>query len=160
MQWPRAFFATWDAASPARRAGLGALAAAIVAILLLLALQPLTAAIDRAQSDVERSRSMLDVARGRVADSASLARTTPPLHAGDVRAAVDRVMSRHGLRAAPVPADAADSRYAVVVEDARFDALVAALEALMRDEGIHVTAATLAALVEPGRVRADLTFTR
>jgi type II secretory pathway component PulM len=59
-----------------------------------------------------------------------------------------------------VPSDAADSRYAVVVEDARFDALVAALEALMRDEGIHVTAATLAALVEPGRVRADLTFTR
>jgi type II secretory pathway component PulM len=160
MPRPHALFAAWDAASPARRAGLGALAAALVALLLLLALRPLTAAIGRAQSDVERSRSMLDVAQGRLGDSASLARTTPPLHAGDVRAAVERVMSRHDLRAAPVPADAADGRYAVVIADARFDVLVAALEALVRDEGVHVVAATLAALVEPGRVRAELTFAR
>jgi type II secretory pathway component PulM len=135
-------------------------AIAVAAVVLLFAVRPLTTAIDRAQADVERMRFLLDVAQARTADSASLARTPPPLHAGDLRAAVDRVMARHELRAAPVASATSDGRYAVVVDDARFDAIVAALDALVRDEGVNVVEATLAARVEPGRVRADLTFTR
>ena len=68
--------------------------------------------------------------------------------------------SRHELRAAPVPSASTEGRYSVVVDDVRFDTLVAALDALARDAGVRVVAATLTARVEPGRVRADLTFAR
>jgi len=160
MRWPRALFATWDASTPARRTMIAVVAIAVAAGALLFGVRPLTAAIDRAQGDVARMRSVLDVAQARIADSASLARTPPPLHAGDLRTAVDRVLARHELRAAPVASATTEGRYAVVVDDARFDAVVAALDALARDEGVHVVDATLAARVEPGRVRADMTFTR
>jgi type II secretory pathway component PulM len=160
MRWPRGLFATWDASTPARRTSIAITTVAVAMAVLLFALRPLTAAIDRAQADVERSRAVLGVAQARIADGASLERTPPPLHAGDLRAAVDRVLTRYELRAAPVASATTDSRYAVVVDDARFDALVAALDALGRDDGVHVVEATLAARVEPGRVRADLTFTR
>ena len=160
MRWPRALFVTWDASSPMRRMSFAVVAIAVAAVVLLFAVRPLSTAIDRAQSDVARMRSVLEVSQARIADSTSLARTAPPLHAGDLRAAVDRVMARHELRAAPVASATTAGRYAVVVDDARFDAVVAALDALGRDEGVHVVEATLAARVEPGRVRADLTFTR
>jgi hypothetical protein len=77
-----------------------------------------------------------------------------------LRAAIERVMARYELRAAPVASATTAGRYAVVVDDARFDVIVAALDALARDEGVYVAAATLTARVEPGRVRADLTLTR
>jgi type II secretory pathway component PulM len=160
MRWPRALFATWDASTPARRMSIAVVAIAIALAVVLFALRPLTTAIDRTQADVERIRAMLGVAQARIADSASLERTPPPLHAGDLRAAVDSVLARHELRAVPAASATSDGRYAVVVDDARFDVLVAALDALGRDDGVHVVEATLAARVEPGRVRADLTFTR
>jgi type II secretory pathway component PulM len=159
MRGPAALFATWDASSASRRRSFAVVALVIVIGVLLLALQPLTAAIDRAQGHVGRIRTMLEVAQARIADSASLARTPPPLHAADMRAAVDRVLSRYELRAAPVTS-MSEGRYAVVVVDGRFDAVVAALDVLVRDEGIHIVDATVTARVEPGRVRADLTFTR
>jgi type II secretory pathway component PulM len=69
-------------------------------------------------------------------------------------------MARFELRAAPVASATSEGRYAVVVDDARFDALVTALDALSRDAGVRVVAATLTARVVPGGVRADLTFAR
>jgi type II secretory pathway component PulM len=123
-------------------------------------LRPLPAAIARAESDVARTRSLLDVAQTRSADNESLARSSTPLRPGDLRPTVEGVMARFELRAAPVASATSEGRYAVVVDDARFDALVAALDALSRDAGVRVVAATLTARVEPGRVRADLTFAR
>ena len=160
MGFPRAPFATWDVSSPSRRLWIAVVAISVAAAAIAFAGPPLTRAIDRAQSEVSRTRSMLDVAHAHIADSASLARTPAPLHAGDLRAAVDRVMARHELRTVPAASPTSDGRYAVVVDDARFDAMVSALDALGRDEGVHVVEATLAARVEPGRVRADLTFAR
>lgn len=152
--------AAWDASSPTRRRWLGGFAVAAVAIALVAALRPLPAAIARAESDVARTRSLLDVAQARSADNESLARSSTPLRPGDLRSAVEGVMARFELRAAPVASATSEGRYAVVVDDARFDALVAALDALARDAGVRVVAATLTARVEPGRVRADLTFAR
>jgi type II secretory pathway component PulM len=152
--------AAWDASSPKRRRWLGVFAVAAVAIALIAALRPLPAAIARAESDVARTRSLLDVAQTRSADNESLARSSTPLRPGDLRPTVEGVMARFELRAAPVASATSEGRYAVVVDDARFDALVAALDALSRDAGVRVVAATLTARVEPGRVRADLTFAR
>ena len=160
MRWPHALFATWDASSPSGRLWIAIVGIGVAAIVLVFAGRPLTMAIDRTQTDVARMRSLLDTAQAHIADSAGLAATPAPLHAGDLRAAVDRVLAGHELRAAPVASASNDGRYAVVVNDARFDAVVSALDALGRDEGVQLVEATLAARVEPGRVRADLTFTR
>jgi type II secretory pathway component PulM len=152
--------AAWDASSPKRRRWLGVFAVAAVAIALIAALRPLPAAIARAESDVARTRSLLDVAQTRSADNESLARSSTPLRPGDLRPTVEGVMARFELRAAPVASATSEGRYAVLVADARFDALGTALDALTRDAGVRVVAATLTARVEPGRVRADLTFAR
>ena len=160
MDMRNAIVATLDASSPAHRRWLVVFAVFLAALALVAALRPLPAAIARAESEVGRTRSLLDVAQARIADNESLARTAAPLRAGDLRLAIDGVMARHELRAAPVPSASTEGRYSVVVDDVRFDSLVAALDALARDAGVRVVAATLTARVEPGRVRADLTFAR
>ena len=160
MRASRSMMTAWDASSLSRRAALAMLALFVVAIVLWTGVRALSAAIARSESDVERTRAMLDVARAHVADTAAMSRAARPLRAGDVRGAVDRALAAHGLRAAPVAGGTNDGRYSIVVDDARFDALVAALDVLARDDGVRAVAATLSARVEPGRVRADLTFTR
>lgn len=160
MRMPDALAASWEAASPQRRALIAVMALAVTATLLLLAAGPLTAAIAREAAGVARARALLETERVRLNENAALARTPAPARAGDVHVAVQRVLSRHGLRAAAVPSATTPGRDAVVVDDARFDALVAALDALMRDEGIRLVTATLTARVEPGRVRADLLLGR
>ena len=44
--------------------------------------------------------------------------------------------------------------------DGRFDTLVAAVAAVSRDDGLRPVEGTLTARVEPGTVRAELTFAR
>jgi type II secretory pathway component PulM len=160
MRIAPALLASWDAANASRRRLLALLGGVLLAGGLLVATLPLTAAIGRADADVARTRAMLEIARARAADSESLARVAPSLRAGDLRAAVDRVLAQQGVRATPVASGTADGRYAVVVADARFDSIVAAVDALARDESIHLAEATLTALVTPGSVRADLAFAR
>ncbi|MEO8536250.1 MAG: type II secretion system protein GspM [Betaproteobacteria bacterium] len=157
---PDALAASWEAASPQRRALIAVMALVVTATLLLLAAAPLTAAIGREAAGVARARALLETERVRLNENAALARAPAPPRAGDVHVAVQRVLSRHGLRAAAVPSATTPGRDAVVVDDAQLDALVAALDALMRDEGIRLVTATLTARVEPGRVRADLLLGR
>jgi len=160
MHWPRALFSTWDAAGPSRRAALAIAASALAVAALLLVIRPLQAAVDRAHADVVRSQAMLDIAKARIADSESLATAAPAVRAGDWRGAVDGVMARYALRAVPVASTTTEGQYAIVVADAAFDPLVDALDALAHDDGVEIVAATIAARVEPGRVRAELTFAR
>jgi len=47
-----------------------------------------------------------------------------------------------------------------VLDDAPFDDLIAGLDAIARETGVRVAAATLTARVERGRVRSDSTFAR
>lgn len=162
MTYARSITTTWDAARPAQRVLFAAIAVVLAVVLgVFYIAMPLREAIARSMSDVARSRLVLDVARARVNESASLARDSPAVHAGEMAPAIDRVLSRQGLQFVATgskPAD--DGRLSIVIAQARFDALVRALEALAHDEGIHVVEATLTALVDPGFVRADLTLRR
>ena len=135
--------------------------AIVVAALALVAIsRPLPDAIARAKSDVARTRALVENARALLADNEGLRREAAPIRAGDLHAAVDGVLARHELRATPVQSATGDGRYAIVLDDAPFDTLVAALDAVVRETGFRVAAATLTARVEQGRVRADVTFAR
>ena len=157
----RTLLAAWDAADPSRRRLQIWLASVLVlGVAMLLVVPPLNSAIARAETELARTRSVLAIARERVADNESLARESPPSRAGTVRSAVDRVLARYALQATPVAERAAEDRFAVVIAHGRFDVLASALYALARDEGVQLTEATLTALVDPGAVRAELTFGR
>ena len=135
--------------------------AIVISALALVALsRPLPDAIARAKSDVARSRALVENARALIADNESLGRGTAPVRGGDIRAAVDGMLARHELHAVPVASASGEGRYAIVLDDAPFDELIAALEAIGRETGVRVVTATLAARVERGRVRADVTFAR
>ena len=159
--WPRSIFATWDAASPPRRALLATIGVLVALALVAFAvLGPLRAAIARGGADVTRARLMLQVARERAADNARLVRATPPPRSGDAREAVERVLARRSLQAAPMAGSTPDQGVAIVIASGRFDAVVGMIDALARDEGVELIAATLTALVDAGAVRAELTFRR
>ena len=161
MHGLRPLLSTWDAASSSRRVLLVGLASVVaLAMALLLGAVPLNSAIARAEVELARTRLVLAIARERVADSESLVRESPTPRAGDVRTAVERVLSRHALQATPVAARTSDDRFTVVIARGRFEARVSALDALSRDEGVRVMEATLTALVDPGAVRAELAFGR
>jgi len=151
----------WDAQSSPRRAawiGLAVIAIAIVTAALVAA--PLSDAIARARADVARQRLVLDVAKARVAENASLARASAPIRSPDARAAIERILAREGLAFAAGGAPGAARSIRIVIGDARFDALVRALDALAREDGVRVAEATITARVDPGTVRAELALTR
>ena len=161
MRMPRTLSTTWDAADPARRTLVAALAiVGLAAVALLVAAGPLRAAIGRTDSDVARSRVVLDVARERVGELESLARAAPAPHAGNLRAAVMQALARHGVQATPVDARSSDERLGILIAQARFDAIVAAADELAQRDGVRIVEGTVTALVDPGSARADLTFSR
>ena len=129
----------------------------IVAAVLVLRLHD---GIARSRENVAHDRALLDVARARTAESVTLASANAPAKNGDVRAAVDRVLAANGLRYIALDAQRGDATTRVVIEAAPFDALIRALDALMREEGVRVADASLAARVDPGTVRAELALTR
>jgi type II secretory pathway component PulM len=151
----------WDAQSAARRAAwiaLAIFAAAIVTVALIAA--PLSEAIARARADAARQRLVLDIAKARVAENATLARASAPIRTPDMRGAIERVLAREGLAFAPEAAQGADRSVRIVIAEARFDALVRALDALAREDGVRIAEATITARVDPGSVRAELALTR
>ena len=158
----RPFVDAWHTADPARRSLLATgFVAVLLAVVLAIAWQPSTGAIARARDDVARTRVELAIARERIAETEALARAaSAPASTADIRSAVTRVLGEHSLASAPVEAKSAGARFAVVVADARFDAIVNALDALARNEGIRLVEGTVTARVDPGSVRAELTFAR
>lgn len=152
--------ASWLGNGRTQRRWLTGIAIAFAALAVVAMSRPLPDAIARAKSDVARSRALVENAQALVADNESLGRGATPLRGGDIRAAVDGVLARHALHAVPVTSATGDGRYAVVLDDAPFDDLIAGLDAIARETGVRVAAATLTARVERGRVRADVTFAR
>jgi len=97
----------------------------------------------------------------RVADEvAGLARAAAPAPGVDARAALDRILAEHRLRAAVTQLDWQEGRARIVFAAVGFDALVAVLEALQRDGHLRVVEAAITARVEPGSVRAEITLAR
>ncbi len=120
---------------------------------------PLQREIASAEVDLARSQALLARAQRQADESAGLARSTAANTAG-VRESVDRMLVQRELRSAVTSIDAKDGRVRLVFADVRIDALVGALDGLMRDSGVRAIEATLTMRVEPGSVRADLTLSR
>ena len=151
----------WERASPRERAMLGAAALVVLAALgWTLVWQPMTADIARMQRDNARDHAILAAARAQATDLAALARNAKPMPGGDTRAAVERVIAERGLRPALSSIDIQDGRVRVLFNSVRFETLAATLDALARTDGVRLADAVLTTRVEPGTIRAELTFVR
>jgi type II secretory pathway component PulM len=151
----------WSAKSRGERvvaAGIALVAAAALAWWGLW--QPLARDVVATRTANARGAAALAEARRMGEEIALLGRTAPPPAAADPRAELERVVAQYGLRAAVAQQDWKDGRATLVFPAVGFDGLVALLEALQRDARLRVVAASLAARVEPGTVRAELTLTR
>ena len=160
MRLPLPFARKIDAMSASQRIALLTLAIVVACAVAALVALRLHDAIARSQEDVARERLLVDVARARVAETATLARATAPERSGDVRAAIERVLTTNGLRYGRLDAQRGDDAQRIVIEAAPFDALVRALDELMREDGVRVVDASLAARAAPGTVRAELALAR
>ncbi|HEY1325504.1 MAG TPA: type II secretion system protein GspM [Casimicrobiaceae bacterium] len=156
---PATLVQAWDRASPRERQMLrwGALVV-VLAVLYAVAWQPITRDIARMREALARDRATLALLQG----YAQPQRTSGAVESvsTDVRAAVERVLDTHDLRSAATSLDARDDRVSLVLGAVRFDALIAMLDDLARRDRIRVVEARLAARVEPGTVRAELTLGR
>jgi len=160
MRLPLRFARALDAMSaPQRNAWLALAIVVACAIAAVVALR-LHDAIVRSQERVTRERLLLDVARTRVAETATLAHATAPERSGELRAAIERVLTANGLRYGKLDAQRGDDAQHIVIEAAPFDTLVRALDELMREDGVRVIDASLAARVDAGTVRAELALAR
>lgn len=156
---PPSLVQAWDRASARERLLLRAGALVVVlAVLYALAWQPLTRDIARTREAVARDRATLALLQTYARPQRGAGATdNAPI---GVRAAVERALDARGLRAAAGALDARDGRVSLVLGVVSFDALIAMLDDLARTDRVRVIEARLAARVEPGTVRAELTLGR
>jgi len=151
----------FDARSGAQRTGW--IVFAIAALAMAAAVRfaaPSAESIARTRDDVARNRMMLEIARSRSSEAATLGRAQTPVRTGDASAAIDRVLDREGVEHTSAPGDAGGGAVKVVLPQVAFDTLVRALAALAAEEGVHVVEASILARVEPGQVRAEIALAR
>jgi len=151
---------TWDRSTSRERriVALGALVVGCAAFWWLV-WQPINVDIERSRAELARRIDILAATRTMADESASLARDARPARSTDPRTAIARAFAERGMRPASAP-ESRDGRVAVVLPDARFDALLIALDVLRKEDGIYVAEATLTPRVEPGTVRAELLLAR
>jgi general secretion pathway protein M len=158
---PKMLGSAWDRAS--RRERRIAIAGAVVVAIVvgwMLVWQPLRNDIERAREERTRMGALLAQTRASVDEGAGLARAAAKPATTDPRGAVARALADNGIRTTAGNVDLRDNRVHLLLPDVRFEALVAALTALARDEGLRAVEATLTTRVEPGTVRAELTLAR
>jgi len=158
---PPTLAGAWDRASRRERR-IAMVGGIVVAIALAWGLvwQPLRADIERTREDRVRMGTMLAQTRALFDQGSALTRTSPKPSSVDPREAVARAFAERGIRIPAASIDLRDNRARVVLPDVRFDTLVAAVAAVSRDDGLRPVEGTLTARVEPGTVRAELTFAR
>jgi len=122
--------------------------------------RPMLADIARLHRDNPRSHAILAAAQAQATDIAALARETRPAAGADAKTLLERVIAERGLRAALASLDLQEGRARVLFNNVRFDALASMLDAVSRGDGLRLVDATLTTRVEPGTVRAELTFVR
>ena len=148
----------WQLRSPAERTAL--LVAGGIALVLfawVLIWQPLTRDTERLERRLIEQRAALATARRQAAEIAALARSAVDPSPRDARSDVDSTLARQGLKATAIDRGD-DQRLRVTLDAVSFDALASLLEALQRDARLNVVDLTAAARVEPGQVRAEMTF--
>ena len=122
--------------------------------------QPLLRDRDALRSAHSGDRVALAAAQKIAEETAGLARTGATPAPADTRAGLERALVAQGLRPAVTQLDWQDDRARVVFAAVGYDALIALLERLQREEKLRVVEATITARVEPGTVRAELALAR
>ncbi len=151
----------WSTKAPRERNLLAALTIIAVAIVLWAVLwQPLARDAAAMRMTHSQSKAALAEASRMAEEMAGLAKAPSPAAPADSRADLERVLAQNGLRGAAIQLTWQDGRAHLVFGAVGYDALIAALEALQREAKLRVVEAMLAARVEPGTVRADLTLAR
>jgi type II secretory pathway component PulM len=148
----------WQLRSPAERSVwlvAGGIALGLVAWALLW--QPLTRDTERLERRLVEQRASLATARRQADEIAALARSTVELSPRDARSDVESALARQGLKATAIERSD-DQRLRVTLDAVSFDALATLLEGLQRDARLSAVDLTAAARVEPGQVRAEMTF--
>ena len=148
----------WQLRSPAERTAwliVGGIALVLVAWLLIW--QPLTSETERLERRLMEQRAALATARRQADEIAALARSTVEPLPRDARADVESALARQGLKATAIDRGE-DQRLRVTLDAVSFEALTRLLEALQRDARLNAVDLTAAARVEPGQVRAEMTF--
>jgi type II secretory pathway component PulM len=148
----------WQLRSPAERTAwliVGGIALVLVAWLLIW--QPLTRETERLERRLMEQRAALATARRQADEIATLARSAVEPSPRDARADVESTLARQGLKATAIDRGE-DQRLRVTLDAVSFEALTRLLEALQRDARLNAVDLTAAARVEPGQVRAEMTF--
>jgi general secretion pathway protein M len=151
----------WAAKTPNERRVVAAIALLVVAMIGWLAVwQPLQHDLATLRAAARGERAALADGERMAAEIAGLARAAPLPPAPEAQAALERIVSEHGLRGAGAQVEWRDERARIAIDAVRFDTLVAALEALQRDARLRIVEATLTARVDPGMVRAEMVVAR
>jgi len=148
----------WQLRSPAERSAWlvgGGIVLGLAAWALIW--QPLTRDTERLERRLVEQRATLATARRQADEIAALARRTVEPSPRDARADVESALARQGLKATAIDRGD-DQRLRVTFDAVSFDALASLLEALQRDARLSAVDITAAARVEPGQVRAEMTF--
>jgi len=136
---------------------LGALA--LVALAWLAVLEPLRADTARLERELAQARERLALGQTRASDIAALARSAPAVATGDARAQFDAAAIRLGVKPVAVERAAQDG-LRVTFDAIAFDTLTRLVDELQREAKLRGTELDATALVEPGRVRAEITLRR
>ena len=148
----------WQLRSPAERTAwliVGGIALVLVAWLLIW--QPLTSETERLERRLMEQRAALGTARHQADEIAALARSAVEPLPRDARADVESALARQGLKATAIDRGE-DQRLRVTLDAVSFEALTKLLDALQRDARLNAVDLTATARVEPGQVRAEMTF--
>lgn len=170
----------WLRRGARERVVLAVLATIVVAAIIVFAvLRPLAGAVERTRADAARAEALVATARADRATEDDLAHAAPATGGGHATnrggnttnrgggaamahdnpaTAVTRAFAQHGLAPLAPPRLADDGSVDVIVAAAPFEALVRALDALARSEGLHVERAVLARLADADGVRAELSL--
>lgn len=153
-----------NAFSPAapvrRRRALLLTVGAVVALAYALAWPAIERELARSRIAANAAQASVERARAASADIAGLKRASRQVRDGDAAAALTRIAADVGVGTAITAADVVDGRLRVVMAGIEFDRLVRLTEALGRTESLFLVEALLVPRVEPGVVRAELTFSR
>ena len=158
---PQAWSSAWERMSPREhRLVVAATVLVSVAIAYAWIWQPIQDDTVRARSDAKRDSAALSAARAQVDELAGLQRVAQDAASADPRLAIERVLAERGLKPALTSLDVKDNRTYVTFTAIGFDALVGALDALAKSDGLRPVEATLTPRTEPGTVRAELALAR
>lgn len=157
LRMPGRLDTAWHGTSPRDRSLLRVgLVLIVLAVAYALAYAPLTHDIERTREALMRDRATLAALQRHPMPAAGHAAALPV--ASDPRTSIDQALQARGLRHAATQVDVREGRATLVMEAVPFQAVVQLVDDLSRNVRLRLVEARVTARVEPGTVRAELTF--